>query len=136
MSAEAPLTTPPELERAKVLMFFSRYIDAEKDFSLRMLELLQKQQAGAKDSEIAIQALQILYDLTPPMIPHYAADSATVVRGFIANCLTLQSTSIALNEPMDDMIDNWTPWQYIFCLAVPEMYHKAFAAFEKMAFAS
>jgi len=127
---------PPSFERARIMVFFSRYLDADNAFAVRLFELLQHAKATSGDVESVRHTLQLLYTLTPPMIPHFLADPRTVAGRFVQDCIALSENAVELREPMEDMTNNWTPWQYIFCLAVPDLYHKALSAFEKIVFAS
>jgi CRISPR-associated protein Csy1 len=78
--------------------------------------------------------LQLLHDLTPPMIPHYATDPDAVVHQFILASKSLSTSQIELAEPIEDMTSDWTPWANIFCLVAPELYGNAISAFEQLAF--
>lgn len=127
---------PPSFDRAKIILFFSRYLDADSAFTVLLFKVLQHAKAASGDVESVRHTLQLLYSLTPPMIPHFSADPRSVADRFILNCFALSEDTVELREPMEDMTNNWTPWQYIFCLAVPDMYHKALRAFEKIIFAS
>lgn len=124
----------PLFEQAKIILFFSKYLDAGEEFTSRLFDVLQSAKVKSGDIETARQTLGLLYNLTPPMIPHYAAEPGMVVDKFIADCLALSKKSVKLNEPMSDMTNNWTPWQYIFCLGAPDLYNKAISAFEKTVF--
>ena len=127
---------PPSFDRARIILFFSRYLDADRAFTVRLFEVLQHAKATSDDIDSVRHVLQMLYTLTPPMIPHFPADPRAVADKFILESLALSDNAVTLREPMEDMTNNWTPWQYIFCLAVPDMYHKALSAFEKAVFAS
>lgn len=126
---------PPSLEAAKLMLFFSRYLDVDADYVFRIFEILENSTSGEyKSINKDRYLLRLLYELTPPMIPHYEAESASTALNFTTACQKLLSTALELSEPVSDMTNNWTPWQYIFCLGVPELYHEATAAFEKIAF--
>ncbi|MBP0628113.1 tetratricopeptide repeat protein [Cupriavidus sp. AcVe19-1a] len=124
---------PQPIQRARLMVFFSKYLDIDPIFNSKLLKILQDS-CKTRDSEREKQSLQVLYDLTLPMIPHYPAAPEQVVRDFILASQSLSRNPVELSEPILDMTNNWTPWQYIFCLAAPQLYGEAMSAFERLAF--
>jgi predicted O-linked N-acetylglucosamine transferase (SPINDLY family)/Fe2+ or Zn2+ uptake regulation protein len=125
----------PPLEKAKLLLFFCRYLDASEDFTSRLFDILKESVNKQNiDSEEKINLLEIFYNLTMPMIPHYAADSEKHVREFISSSWALAASPAELDEPIRDMTKNWEPWQCLFCAATPHLYKDAISAFEQVAF--
>lgn len=128
---------PPSVAQAKVIMFFSGYLDTDAEFASRLFDVLRGMHGGETgDAECARYALLLLYMLTPPMVPHYDIPAATRIQGFIDACSSLSKVAVRLDDPIRDMTNNWTPWQYIFCLGAPGLYHKAISGFEQVAFAA
>jgi hypothetical protein len=119
--------------KAKLIVFFCKYIDIDSEFSSRVLETLKGACETADDDRNG-QALQVLHDLTPLMIPHCPIEPDEVVRKFILACQSLSISSMELEGPIRDMTNNWAPWQNIFCLVSPKLYGEAMSAFEQLAF--
>ncbi|MDN8612821.1 O-linked N-acetylglucosamine transferase family protein [Variovorax ginsengisoli] len=122
---------PQPIKIARVLLFFCRYLHLPQDFGDGVYEALQTAcEAGSKES----QSLLILNEMTPPMIPERPIHGAVIVEKFIRAGLRISKNPVELGEPIADMTNNWTPWQYIFCLVAPKLYGEAIAAIEKMIF--
>jgi predicted O-linked N-acetylglucosamine transferase (SPINDLY family)/tetratricopeptide (TPR) repeat protein len=119
--------------KAKLIIFFCKYIDIDSEFSSIVLETL-KGACETEDHKRDGQALQVLHDLTPLMIPHCPIEPDEVVLKFIQSCQSLSRSSMELEGPIRDMTNNWAPWQNIFCLVSPKLYGEAMAAFEHLAF--
>jgi predicted O-linked N-acetylglucosamine transferase (SPINDLY family)/TolA-binding protein len=127
----------PSFEKQKLILFFARYLDAGVDFTSELYEVLTTSIKDTDESDNAKRhSLQLLHELTIPMVPHYEADSKAVVDRFIKSCQASLLSSVALNEPISDMTNNWTPWQYLFCSGELGLYSKAMSAFEKAVFAA
>ncbi|VTU13727.1 putative PEP-CTERM system TPR-repeat lipoprotein [Variovorax sp. SRS16] len=125
---------PLPIEVARVVAFFCKYLDTNPDIDAELFAAIDAPAAGYDDAER--RALKILHDLTLPMIPHYSADPEEVVRSFISAAQSITSDPKVLADPISDVTANWTPWQLIFCHAVPRLYGEAMAAFESMAFST
>lgn len=121
---------PQSIEVAKALVFFCCYLDLPEDFRAGVYEALR---IVFESNDHARLSLQILYELTPPVIPRHANQSEIDIRGFIEAAISIAENPIALNEPIADMTDVWVPWQSIFCLNEPKLYGKAIEAFQKLA---
>ncbi|VTU17406.1 putative PEP-CTERM system TPR-repeat lipoprotein [Variovorax sp. PBL-H6] len=122
---------PQPLKIAKVLVFFCRYLHLPADFSAGVYDALRLAFQGHGK---ASRALQILDEMTPPMIPRHPISPDIDIGGFIEAALRISENLVELTEPIADMTNNWTPWQYIFCLVAPELYGTAMGAFEKVVF--
>lgn len=122
---------PQPIKIAKVLIFFCRYLHLPVDFSDGVYEALAiAYEQGGKESK----SLRMLNEMTPPMIPRDPIDPEAVVRQFMEASLLISADLLELTEPIADMTNNWTPWQYIFCLGAPKLYSDAMGAFEKAIF--
>ncbi len=124
---------PQPIKIAKVLMFFCRYLDLPVSFGDGLYEVLKnayKPESGER------QSLLILNKMTPPMIPERPIDAQNVINEFIQAGFRLAQSSAELDEPIADMTNNWTPWQYVFCLVAPKLYGEAIQALEKLIFKS
>ncbi|WP_206365958.1 tetratricopeptide repeat protein [Caballeronia sp. SBC2] len=127
----------PSFEKQKLILFFSRYLDAGVDFTSELYGILTNSIKNTDESADAKRhSLQLLHELTIPMVPHYDADSKVMVDRFIKSCQASLLSSVALNEPISDMTNNWTPWQYLFCSGELGLYSKAMSAFEEAVFAA
>ncbi|GAA4337625.1 hypothetical protein GCM10023165_15770 [Variovorax defluvii] len=124
---------PQPIKIARVLVFFCRYLHLPGDFAAGVCAALQLAFEG---EDKASRSLRILDEMTPPMIPRHAIQPADDVRRFIEAGQRLAADPLSLDEPIADMTNNWTPWQYIFCLVAPELYGTAISAFEKMVFST
>lgn len=122
---------PQPIKIARVLLFFSRYLHLPQNFGDGLYEALQAAyEAGSKES----QSFLILNEMTPPMIPECPIRADIIVDEFIQAGLRISKNPVELGEPIADMTNNWTPWQYIFCLVAPKLYGEAIAVIEKMVF--
>lgn len=125
-------------DKARPLVFFSRYLDLDQDFSSAMWDVLRDQAksnvAAGATAETDQHALEMLFQLTPPMVPAEGGRSEEMVRQFVGACHSLARQSIELVEPIGDMSANWTPWQYLFCSGAIHEYSAAIAALESIAF--
>ncbi len=130
-------TAPHSKEKARLLAFFSRYLDLDDEFAADLWRVIADRtndnvEPGApREKEQRI--IEMLFLLTPPMIPAERGRSQKQVRQFIEACNSLALRPIELSEPIQDMSNNWTPWQYIFCSAEMQAYSSALAALEKIA---
>ncbi|VTU15180.1 O-linked N-acetylglucosamine transferase family protein [Variovorax sp. RA8] len=126
---------PQPMELARILVFFTKYLDLSADFAAEILNtILDSHRADNEQFRADERALRILHDLSPPMIPHYQMDPGWVLRQFIFASQSLAESPIELTNPIVDMTINWMPWQLLFCQAKPELYGEAMAALEKMVF--
>ncbi len=116
---------------AKVLTFYCRYLHLPDDFCLEVYSGLRIAFDG--DNKVS-WSLQILNEMTPPMIPRSAIQPDAEIRRFIEASRRMAEDALTLSEPIADMTNNWTPWQYIFCLGAPELYGIAMGAFENFVF--
>lgn len=129
--------TPPPRDRLKVLAFFSRYLDLDDEFTADLWRVIGdrvNQIADADGSRAKEQrVIEMLFRLTPPMIPAEGGRSQRQLRQFIEACQSLALRPIECTEPIQDMSNNWAPWQYIFCSGEMQAYGSAIAALEKIA---
>lgn len=137
LDAVAAAETPSG--RAKTLVFFSRYLDLDEQFSLRLWKTLRGKVAEEGDTGDATleqkqRALEMLFRLTAPMIQASAERSAHPMDEFTEGCRALALQPIQMREPIQDMTRDWTPWQYIFCSGAIDRYSAAIAALEDLAF--
>lgn len=122
---------PQPIEVAKALVFFCRYLALPEDFSIKVYEALR---IAFKGNDHARQSLQILYEMTPPVIPRHANQPEVDIRRFIEAANRIAENPVALSEPIADMTNGWAPWQCIFGLGQPELYGAAIEALEKLSF--
>lgn len=127
--------SPHPAELARTIVFFSRYLDLNPEFCSDVLDaILDSHRADTEQFRADERSLRILYDLSPPMVPHYAVEPGKTLRQFISASRTLAEQPVELSNPIVDMTTNWTPWQLIFCRAELELYGESMAEFEKLAF--
>ncbi|VTU18960.1 tetratricopeptide repeat protein [Variovorax sp. PBL-E5] len=122
---------PQSIKISRVLVFFCGYLHLPAEFGAGVFDALQAN-FPARGQEH--QSLRILHQMTPPMIPAHPIDASEVVDAFTDAALRLSVDAVELTGPIADMTNNWTPWQYIFCLVAPESYGRAISAFEQVAF--
>ena len=132
--------TPPPTATSRRLLFYCRYLDLDERFSRRLWDMLRTQvplgatEGAAQEKEQ--RALEILFGLTPPMIPSSEGRYRKQIDQFIDTSLSLATRPVELDEPIADLSDNWTPWQYIFCTGAMDKYGTAVSALERVAFAT
>lgn len=124
---------PTDLARS--LVFLSNYLDVGSEFSADMMHaIIDSQRTDGAASKANERAIRILHDLSPAMVPRCPVEHGRASRQFIAACQALAESPVELDDPIVDMTNGWTPWQWIFCRAEPEFYGQAMAAFEALAF--
>ena len=120
---------------ARLLALFARYMDLDEAFTSRLSRALQGRSrevsGAARDRQR--RALDILFALTTPMISLDPRDQRGRVRAFIEAARALERSPLELVEPITDMTEQWTPWQFLFCSADLQSYASAIAALETMA---
>lgn len=124
---------------ARACLFFGRYLGFENDFHLMVYEALKKNfENSNEDSPKILRSFKILDQLTTPMIPRYPVDSVKVMNKFIQQCESMALVPVALSDPIESLLDYWTPWQFIFTLGefAALHYSHALSAFEKLVFAT
>ena len=125
----------PLFDQAKLIMFFSKYLDTGIHFTADLFDVLQRVIDGSdENADQKKHLLGLLYNLTVPMVTHYPIEMEELTRGFIAGSKSLLLNPAELSEPISDMTNNWTPWQYIFCLATPRLYNEAMSVFEQVSY--
>ncbi|RAP37452.1 hypothetical protein B1207_04570 [Legionella quinlivanii] len=126
---------PISLQNAKNILFLGRYLDIENEFYLMVYDRLKQSfQNLNENSQKSVYILKIIASLTLPSVPDHKA-----INSFIEACKQLAADPITLTEPINDILIDWAPWQYLFSLpaiAHPATYHRAIAAFEQFAFAT
>jgi predicted O-linked N-acetylglucosamine transferase (SPINDLY family) len=122
---------PQPIKIAKVLVFYSHYLNLAADFRAGVYNALQIVFEG--DSK-ASRSLEIMHHMTPPMIPGSPVQPEADIHRFIEAGYRFAENPLILNEPIADMTNNWTPWQYVFCLVAPRLYSAAIDAFQEFAF--
>lgn len=129
--------TPLPRDKKRILAFFSRYLDLDDEFTADLWRVIgdRTNQGAAEHSARAKEQrfIEMLFRLTPPMIAAERGRSQRQIRQFIEACHSLALRPIELSEPIQDMSNNWTPWQYIFCSGEMHVYSSAVAALEKIA---
>lgn len=129
---------PLTKQKARLLAFFTRYLDLDDEFALALWELLRGRASEAIEAGETLEggqrALEILFRMTPPMIPAERGRSEVQIRQFVSACHDLARRPIEMVEPIADMSCNWTPWQYLFCSGALHQYGSAIAAFESLVF--
>ncbi|CAN1724577.1 O-linked N-acetylglucosamine transferase SPINDLY family-like protein [Hyphomicrobium sp. 1Nfss2.1] len=126
-------TAPPPSAKARLLAFFTRYLDLEEEFAAPLAEMLSTQVEQMGGTRIDQRVIEMLLRLTPPMIAAESGRSERRNREFIEACRSVVLRPVELNEPIKDMSNNWTPWQFLFCSGVPQTYGQAMEAFERAA---
>jgi predicted O-linked N-acetylglucosamine transferase (SPINDLY family) len=122
-------------DQARNLVFCCHYLDTDPAFASEIFRIVQSKIGSmVSDEKAAERVLQLLRELTPPMISVYSTPAAVLVDRFIRACHSLTRNAAELNEPIVDMTNNWVPWQHIFCLVAPTKYAEAMSAFERAAF--
>lgn len=137
LDAVAEAETPSS--RANALVFFAGYLDLDEQFSLQLWEALRSKLAKEGDTdgltlEQKQRALEMLFRLTPRAIQAGAEQSARQIEEFTEACRALALRPVQMREPIQDMANGWTPWQYIFCTGAIDRYSSAIAVLEKLAF--
>ena len=121
--------------QARIIVFFSRYLDLDPEFCVEMLNaILDSHRFDSEQFKADERVLHMLHDLSPAMIPHYDVEPGKTLRQFILACQALAENPVELVNPIVDMTINWMPWQLLFCRAEPELYGEAMAALERLVF--
>lgn len=122
-------------DQSKLLLFYGKYLDLDGEFMSCLLEFLVHHSIES-DAEFETKRyqLELIYNLTVPMITHYPVKLEEVTQKFVDGGRILTKEKVELKEPISDMSSDWMPWQYIFCLATPQMYTQAITKFEQVVF--
>lgn len=120
------------VEKAKLSLFFSRYLDLEPEFTEKLFLVLYSLNWGEND-KTAKYLLAIIHKLTPPIVLHHTSELEEVVRQFTIDAHALAQQPIELIEPYSDLVNYWAPWQSLFCLVQPRLYRHAISALETLA---
>lgn len=125
---------PPSYETAKTIIFVCKYLDLDDEFSQNIIrtitESLCKKQTISKAQE---RVLQILSELSAPMVSLKSSKAEKQSLQFIASCIKLTNNAVLLQDPLKDVGPNWVPWQLLFCQTEPSLYGDAISAFEGFA---
>jgi predicted O-linked N-acetylglucosamine transferase (SPINDLY family) len=124
--------------KARLFVFFCRYLDLDENFAVALRQMVRhRTDEGVEVSDTLKKeerVIDMLFQLTPPMVPSVAGRAETQIRQFIDSCHSLALSPIELANPISDMSNNWTPWQYLFCLGAINAYNSAIASLESIAF--
>lgn len=127
-------------DKIRMFTFFSRYLDLDEAFAAALRETFRlRPTEGAEPGDALAKeerVIEMLFRLTPPMVPSAGGRAEPQMRQFIDACYSLARAPLELADPIRDMSNNWTPWQYLFCLGAMESYNAAIAALESLAFAT
>ncbi|MFD1487390.1 hypothetical protein ACFSEZ_05255 [Ancylobacter vacuolatus] len=124
--------------KARLFTFFCRYLDLDESFAATLRQMVRHQSDDGGEVSDALKkderVIDMLFQLTPPMVPSAAGQVEAQMHQFIDACNFLALSPIELAEPISDMSNNWTPWQQLFCLGAIDTYNSAVSALESLAF--
>lgn len=124
--------------KARLFAFFCRYLDLDESFAATLRQMVRRRTDDGMESSDRLKkeerVIDMLFQLTPPMVPSAAGRAEAQMHQFIDACHSLALSPVELADPISDMSNNWTPWQYLFCLGAIDAYNSAVAALESIAF--
>jgi predicted O-linked N-acetylglucosamine transferase (SPINDLY family) len=120
-------------KEANLSLYLSKYLDLDSGFSYQLFSTLHSKE-WAKANKNAKHLLDINYKLMLPITAHHTSQFAKIIKQFTDDAQTLAQKPIQLTEPIADVGLHWAPWQSLFCLVEPELYHPAISALEKVVF--